>query len=113
MNTIRRMYPDPDEQPSRSKAIRRAPVAGEVVSRQPRPGDDDFDDGPSEDDLAKLDSPTRRCPACGKEVFDDTDVCYHCNHSISREPKGLSKLQIAVVLLIVGAFLFAALASMF
>ncbi len=44
---------------------------------------DEIDDLPSDDDMARFGDVTQTCPACGKEVFDDTDLCYHCGHAIS------------------------------
>ena len=103
----------PDDNPRNRKAIRRAPASGEVVPSRPRSPEREFDEDPSEDDIARLDSPVRTCPECRKEVFDDAEVCYHCGHAFSREPRGPSRLQIVVVALLILGFVFFTLAYLF
>lgn len=103
----------PDDNPRNRKAIRRAPASGEVVPSRARPPEREFDEDPSEDDIARLDSPVRTCPECRKEVFDDAEVCYHCGHAFSREPRGPSGVQIAVVAVLVLSFLIFTLAYLF
>lgn len=39
---------------------------------------DDDDDGPSADDLARLGHEGGYCPACGAEVWDDSQQCPAC-----------------------------------
>lgn len=43
---------------------------------------DSFDEidpeGPSEEDLDRLNSRAARCTECGEEIFDYTDVCPYC-----------------------------------
>jgi uncharacterized OB-fold protein len=43
---------------------------------------DSFDEidpeGPSEEDLDRLNNRTARCTECGEEIFDYTDVCPYC-----------------------------------
>jgi uncharacterized protein (DUF983 family) len=80
----------PDREPP-SRGLRRAPIEGEVVGRVPRAprrGDDDFDEGPSQEDLERFSGVTRTCPACSKEVFDDAEVCYHCGEAMTRGSEG-------------------------
>jgi hypothetical protein len=108
------MYPDPDDIPPDRKAIRRAPLSGDVVPSRPRPEPrHEPDDDPSEEDIARLDSPVRKCPDCRRDVFDDAEICHHCGSAFSRAPSGPSKLQIAIVGLIILAFLFFAIAGVF
>jgi ribosomal protein L37E len=87
-----------------SRAIRRAPAAGDVVPARQRPQREEIDEGPSEEDLARLDSPTRTCPECGREVFDDSEVCYHCGHHFSAGERSVPWLQLGVALVIVLVF---------
>ncbi len=107
------MYPDPDENPPDRKAIRRAPSSGDVVPARPRADSRIPDDDPSPEDIARLDNPVRTCPECGKEVFDDAEVCYHCGHAFSRAPKGPTTLQVVVVAMIVLVFLGLAFSGVF
>lgn len=107
------MYPDPDDPPRDPNAIRRAPSSGDVVPARPRPASRVPDDDPSPEDIARLDNPVRTCPECRKDVFDDAEVCYHCGHAFSRAPKGPSKLQVAIVAIIVLAFLIFAMGNVF
>ena len=97
----------PDDNPRDPKAIRRAPVSGEVVSPTPRPVRParEIDEDPSEEDIAKLDSPTRTCPHCGREVYDDAEVCYHCGHAFMAGERATPWLQIAVAGLLILVFL--------
>lgn len=96
-------------------AIRRAPVSGDVVGRRSRPGpyDDEDDDGPSAADIERFGDVTRRCPECGKDVFDESAICYHCGHAFERGQvagSGRSRLWVvATVVVLVGIFVFAAL----
>ena len=82
-----------------------APAAGDVVPARQRPEREEIDEGPSEEDLARLDGLTRTCPACGQEVFDDTDVCYHCGHAFSTRDKATNWKHLIIAAAIVLAFL--------
>ena len=45
--------------------------------------DDPLDpEGPSIEDLRRLDSIRARCPACGGEIYDDTSICPFCHELI-------------------------------
>lgn len=79
--------------------MRRAPVTGDVVGRRSRPGpyDSDDDEGPSAEDLARFSDPTKVCPECRKEVFDDTAVCYHCGHAFERTSEGSGRPKVWVI----------------
>lgn len=68
----------------------------------------DRDDGPSPDDLERFGGVTRTCPSCGKEVFDDATVCYHCgaDMDVPRHAR-LPKVWVVVtVLLCLAALVF-------
>ncbi len=113
-----------DDNPSPSgrgdrRALRRAPASGDVVGRHSRPGpyDDDDDDGPSAADLERFGGETRTCPECGKEVYDDTAVCYHCGHAFEGTAEGSPNKAkpwvVVVVVLMVAGFLLAVVAGWF
>jgi hypothetical protein len=38
----------------------------------------DFDEGPSDDDLARFGSDDTLCPDCGARVWDQADICPKC-----------------------------------
>lgn len=77
--------PAPDDDPARlRKMLRHAPAQGDVVDRRRAQSDDDGDEGPSAEDIERFGDVTQKCPSCGREVFDDTDICYHCGHAISK-----------------------------
>jgi len=66
------------------------------------------DDGPSPDDLERFGDVTRTCPECGKQVYDDAAVCYHCAHAFERESgarRGPTVFVVVVVMLLIVAFL--------
>lgn len=108
--------PDPAGRGDR-RALRRAPVSGEVVGRRSRHGpcDDDDDDGPSPEDLERFGGQTRTCPECRKEVFDDTAICYHCGHAFEGTADGAPGRPrpwiIVTVVLLVLAFVFFAVSG--
>jgi predicted nucleic acid-binding Zn ribbon protein len=81
-----------DDDPDRlAKALRRGPREGDVVagrSGRTRPHPDEDDEGPSAADLERFGDVTRRCPECGKDVFDDTAVCAHCGHAFEKTTSG-------------------------
>ncbi|MFN7021442.1 MAG: zinc ribbon domain-containing protein [Phycisphaerales bacterium] len=110
--------PDPAGRGDR-RALRRAPVSGDVVGRGSRPGpyDHDDDEGPSPDDIERFGDATRRCPECGKDVFDDSAVCYHCGYAFERadEPgAGRGRLWVvATVVVLVGVFLLGLMSNLF
>lgn len=89
---------------------REPPRSGEVVARgapRPRPRPQQ-DDGPSPDDLERFGDVTRTCPECGKDVFDDAAVCYHCGHAFERERaarRAPTVFFVVVVVLLIVAFL--------
>ena len=110
--------PDPSGRGDR-KAIRRAPVSGDVVGRRSRPGpyDNEDDDGPSAEDIERFGGETRTCPECGKEVFDDSAVCYHCGHAFEGTAEGAPDKTktwvLVVVIVMVAAFVLGLAAGLF
>jgi uncharacterized protein (DUF983 family) len=59
---------------------------------------------PSPEDLERFSGVTRACPACGEEVYDDAEVCYHCGEAMgssSQRPLPTWAI-IAAILAIVG-----------
>jgi hypothetical protein len=107
--------PDPAGRGDR-RAMRRAPISGDIVpaSRRRRAGDDE-DDGPSAEDIERFGDVTRTCPECGKDVFDESAVCYHCGHAFMGTAAGSptrNKLWIVVtVVLLIGVFLWAVMGN--
>lgn len=106
----------PDDRDRR--AIRRAPASGDVVPARPRRQrpDDELDEGPLQEDIERFDNPTRVCPECKKDVFDDSAVCYHCGHAFENTAAGSTKPKpwvLVVVVLLILAFVLAALSGLF
>jgi hypothetical protein len=100
----------PDDRDRRT--LRKAPVSGEVVGRRPARRDEEFDEGPLQQDIERFDNPTRTCPECKKDVFDDSAVCYHCGHAFENTAAGSTKAKpwtVVVVVLIIAAFALVAL----
>lgn len=69
------------------------------------------DDGlPNPEDVKRLSEPaTKRCPHCKKEVYEDTDICYHCGLAISGSRSNQSTIVIVVVILVVFAMIWTTL----
>lgn len=44
-------------------------------------------DGPSADDLHRFGDEMTRCAACGREVYDQAEVCAHCGGFVHVRPK--------------------------
>lgn len=85
-----------------SHAIRKAPTSGEVVDRRSLARNDPHDEGPSPEDIERFSNVTRRCPACGKEVFDDAEICYHCGEAMNaREHDKHADWRAVVVIILV------------
>lgn len=55
-----------------------------VPGRAARATGDEVDEGPSADDIERFGNVTRRCPECGKDVFDDVAICYHCGYAMEK-----------------------------
>ncbi len=45
--------------------------------------DEQLDEGPSEADIERFSGETRSCPACGSEVYDESDLCHTCGHAFT------------------------------
>lgn len=105
-----------DADDARSRALRHAPKTGDVVpSRSRRPRDED-DDGPLESDIERFSDPTRKCPECKKEVFDDVAICYHCGYAFEAKSERSTRSVVwagAVALVLILAFLFLMLRGLF
>lgn len=106
--------PDPAA-PRSGGPIRRAPQTGEVVPARPRrrPDPDELDENPSHEDIERFGDPTRRCPECRKDVYDDVAICYHCGHAFSDHQLGSGKgrrntVVIVVVVVLLAAFVLGA-----
>jgi predicted nucleic acid-binding Zn ribbon protein len=88
-------------------------VVGRIPAKPARENADDaFDDdedheGPSRRDRQRFNDVTRACPSCGKQVFDDASVCYHCGETMDipsgPKPNALWKVVLVVVLVIMFA----------
>ncbi|GAB5497643.1 MAG: hypothetical protein Phyf2KO_27230 [Phycisphaerales bacterium] len=65
--------------------------------------DDELDpEGPSGEDLRRLDKAMSRCPSCGSEIYDDTAKCPTCGEWIGNEKSGNTMWTVVgVVVLIV------------
>lgn len=66
--------------------LRRAGATGDVVSRRRGGAPEPIDEGPSQADLDRLNGATQTCPECGKEVFADSELCYHCGAAFAERP---------------------------
>lgn len=107
----------PDDDPkflARVQQIRKAPRGGDVVDprRRAGPDEDERDEGPLAEDLERFSGVTRKCNECGKEVFDDSAVCYHCGHAFERTTAGSTRTKtwvIVTICVLVAAFVIAAM----
>lgn len=71
-----------------------------LARREPEEGD-----GPSAADLDRFAGETRACPACGREVYDDAEVCYHCGAAMSGGRSAVPKWWVVVIVVAVAAAL--------
>lgn len=97
-----------------NRGIKPSPRSGDVVPSRPRRRreDDELNELPSQDDIERFSNQTRTCPECKKEVFDDSEVCYHCGYAFERTTAGSSKNKpwvVVVVALLILAFVIFAL----
>lgn len=100
--------PSPSSGPGRpGRSIRRAPASGDVVPSRPRRPRDEPDEGPLESDIERFSDPTRPCPNCGKTVYDDTAVCYHCGHALENTTAGSPGRKSLTVAIVVGVLILA------
>lgn len=104
----------------RSSAIRRAPHAGDVVDPRlaqrgsqrargagccggPDLGPVCDHEGPSDADIERFSDPTRVCPECKTEVYDEAELCWKCGHAFRGESGKMPKwIFVAAGLVIVG-----------
>ena len=96
------------------RPLKLAPKGGDVVPGRARVRRE-RDENPSDEDVQKFGDVTRTCPECKKECFDDAAVCYHCGHAFERTTAGSSaspKWIVVTILVIVAAFVVAALAGL-
>jgi uncharacterized protein (DUF983 family) len=92
------------------RIIRRPrPVTGEVEDyNRPEP-EDELDEGPSADDIARFGDVTVNCPECGTEMFDDVAICWKCGHAVgvnARRDGGPPIWVAAAAVLVILAFVF-------
>lgn len=98
--------------------LRRAPASGDVVPSRKRRAEpeDELDENPSMEDIERFGDVTRTCPECGKDVFDDAAVCYHCGHAFERTTAGSTPSKgwvVAVVVVLVGVMVLGAVGGLF
>jgi uncharacterized OB-fold protein len=62
------------------------------------------DEGPSEADLERFGDATRRCPECGREVYDEAAICPHCGHAFSEAARRPPVWAIVTVVVVIAAF---------
>lgn len=61
------------------------------------------DEGPSEADIERFSDATRKCPECGRDVYDEAEICPHCGHAFSGEPKGTPAWVVVTAIIVVAA----------
>ena len=102
-----------DDQPARAIARRARAARGEVEEnyrRRVRPGD--AEDDPQPEDIERFSDPTVRCPACGREMLDEMEICPHCGHAVHERERHRPLPAVAAVvavLLIVAMLILLAL----
>jgi ribosomal protein L37E len=73
--------------------------------------EDEIDDGPLEEDIARLSHDTAYCPRCGAEVWDQAEVCPACGEYLggntSTRPPLMAEWRAKWVILIILAVLIA------
>ncbi|KAA0213741.1 MAG: zinc ribbon domain-containing protein [Leptolyngbya sp. PLA3] len=66
-------------------------------------------DGPSAEDLDRFGDEFRTCPNCGRQIYDQADICPHCREAIIDKPAGAKWWVILVVVIVLIFFAFAIL----
>ncbi len=61
-------------------------------------------EGPSEADLERFGDEFRTCPECSSLVYDQSDICQACGYVFVRDETGLPKWVVAVILVVLAAF---------
>jgi uncharacterized protein (DUF983 family) len=89
--------------------IRRPPPArGDVVDHVEF---EDDPDAPQAADIERLSEVTQKCPECGKDLFDDAEVCWNCGCAVSEARSRMSRppwwVMLAGVAALVGFLLYA------
>lgn len=105
----------PDDSDRGSFPIRPAPRDGNVEARPLRRRPSDEDAGlPNPDDVKRLNDPAvRRCRNCKKEIYEDTDICYHCGEA-QMAGSGRPRLWVVIVIIImIVAFLWSSIRGFF
>lgn len=105
-----------------SSSIRKAPHSGDVMDprlaqraqqERARPlgccGGRDLGplcdhEGPSDEDIERFSNPTRACPECNTEVYDDTELCWNCGHAFRAQPGKLPTWVLVTAGLVIGGF---------
>jgi len=102
---------DPDRQ---RRGLRLAPQSGDVVPSRARRARE-RDEGPSDEDIERFGDVTRTCPECGKQVFDDAAVCYHCGHAFEEreDAKGTAKWVVVTIVVLIAGFVAAVFSGLF
>jgi len=67
--------------------------------------DEARNEDPLPEDIERFGSEYRTCPECASEVYDQADVCHVCGHRFSRRAGGPPIWAIAVVIVVLLAFL--------
>lgn len=71
-------------------------------------GDEDLHpEGPSGEDLRRLDRSMGRCPSCGAEVYDEAQRCPACDEWIVPRGEGGGKLWTFVGVVVIVVFVLA------
>lgn len=69
--------------------------------------DEPIDEGPSSEDIERLDHETATCPDCGAEIWDAAEICPKCyaylgGNAVDRKPVPRWLRLVLIVLLAVG-----------
>ncbi len=84
--------------------------------RRPRriPRDPDEDDlGPLPQDLERFGDDAQECPSCGRQVFADTEVCYHCGRPMRRADRAPPPWVLITAGVVIAALVLAFVLRMF
>lgn len=61
-------------------------------------------DGPSAADLDRFGDEMVTCPSCGKQIYDQSEMCPHCGHAMETPAKRIPLWTILLTILL-GALL--------
>jgi predicted nucleic acid-binding Zn ribbon protein len=93
--------------------LKRPAPTGDVLPPRRRAATNEIDDEPSAADIERFRHATTRCPHCKKEVFDDVDICYHCNMAMTKEQKPPKPWIVITVVVLLFVFAFVLLGLRF